>query len=336
MCRRPDFGLGGLSGKALGVVVARLTDSPLPDLLVANDGEANFFFRSSEDSTNGHRTFEETAVRSGLAFDRDGRAQACMGIAVDDVNGDSRLDFFITNFYEESNTLYVQKPGVLFADETREAGLRNPSFRMLGFGTQFLDVDLDGLPDLVVANGHVDDFSYEGKAYRMPPQCFRNAGGGQFLELTPGRRDSYFSGEYLGRGLARIDWNRDGREDFVVSHLDAPAALAANESSQCGNSLIIRLIGVQCSRDAVGTNVTVNSAGSRRTRQLTAGDGYQASNERILVFGLADAAEAEEVFIQWPSGAEQSLNHLAAGFEYRVIEGRTAAAAIPLESAIRN
>ena len=98
----------------------------------------------------------------------------------------------------------------------------------------------------------------------------------------------------------------------------------------------IRLIGVQCSRDAVGTNVTVNSAGSRRTRQLTAGDGYQASNERILVFGLADAAEAEEVFIQWPSGAEQSLNHLAAGFEYRVIEGRTAAAAIPLESAIRN
>ncbi len=329
-----EFGLGGLEGKALGVVSARLTDSPVTDLLIANDGEANFFFRASEVLTDGHLTFQETAVHSGLAFDRDGLAQACMGIAVDDVNGDSRLDFFITNFYEESNTLYVQKPGLLFADETREAGLRTPSLLMLGFGTQFLDGDLDGLPDLVVANGHVDDFSFDGKAYRMPPQYFRNAGGGQFLELTPERTDSYFSGEYLGRGLARIDWNRDGREDFIVSHLDAPAALAANESSQCGNSLTIRLVGVQSSRDAVGTNVTVISAGRSRTRQLTAGDGYQASNERILVFGLADAEEAEEVVIQWPSGTEQSLKRLAAGFEYRVIEGRPSAAAVPLEPAI--
>ncbi len=318
-----EFGLAGLKGKSLGIVAARLTDSKMTDLFIANDGEANFFFRESEVRDSGHSGFAETALRSGLAFDRDGRAQACMGIAADDVNSDGRLDFFVTNFYEESNTLYVQKPGLLFSDETREAGLTNPSLLMLGFGTQFLDGDLDGDPDLVVANGHVDDFSFDGKAYRMRPQYFRNVGGSRFVEMTSGRTDSWFSGEYLGRGLARIDWNRDGREDFVVSHLDSPAALVSNECSNCGNSLTIRLIGVQCARDAIGTSVTITSAGRSRTRQLTAGDGYQASNERILVFGLGAAETATDVGIHWPSGTVQHVASLSAGFEYRIIEGRT-------------
>jgi len=330
-----EVGIMNLSGKGLGLVVARLTESPVPEVLIANDGIANFFLRASNGEENEALQYQETAILSGLAFDREGLSQACMGIAVEDFNADSRLDFLVTNYYEESNTLYVQKPGLLFADETREAGLRSPSLLMLGFGTQSLDADLDGFPDLIVANGHVDDFSYDGKAFHMRPQYFHNAGDGRFHERITDRKDSWFSGEYLGRGLARVDWNRDGREDFVVSHLDSPAALVTNESADCGNSLTIRLIGVKCSRDAVGTNVTVTSAGRSRTRQLTAGDGYQASNERMLVFGLADAETAEDVLIQWPSGTEQSLSNLAAGFEYRVIEGRSQAIKIPLESAVR-
>jgi tetratricopeptide (TPR) repeat protein len=330
-----EFGLEGLRGKALGIVVARMSQPVVPDIVVANDAEANFYFRSREKVSGGSRVFEESAVFSGLAFDRDGHSQACMGIASDDVNGDGMLDFFMTNFDEESNTLYIQEGGGLFIDETREADLRQASMDLLGFGTQFLDGDLDGWPDLVIANGHVVDRSHKGRRYHMRPQYFRNLGSGRFEELTPREENSWFSGEYLGRGLARIDWNRDGREDFVVSNLDSPAALVTNESAGCGSSLIIRLIGVNCSRDAVGTNVTVTSAERSRTRQLTAGDGYQASNERILVFGLADAKAAEEVLIQWPSGTEQSLSNLAADFEYQVIEGRSQAIKIPLESAVR-
>lgn len=330
-----ESGLATLEGKALGVVAVHLTDASVPELLVANDGEANFFFRQSNETAQGVTRFDDIAVPAGLAFDRDGLAQACMGIAVDDVNGDARLDFFITNFYDESNTLYVQKPGLLFADETRQAGLRSPSLRMLGFGTQFLDVDLDGQPDLVVANGHVDDFSFEGKAFRMPPQLFHNVGQGQFREVLSERSDSYFSGRYLGRGLARLDWNRDGREDFAVSHLHSPAALVSNETPDTGNAMTIRLIGTFSGRDAVGTTVTMNSTGRSRMRQLTAGDGYQASNERALIFGLGERTIAEEIMIRWPAGSEQRLTDLKAGFEYHVIEGRSTVVAIPLESIIR-
>lgn len=310
-----------LRGKGLGVVAASLSDSKTLDLFIANDGVANTYLRSvAEDS--GRVSTEESAVRMGLAFDRDGRAQACMGIAADDANGDGMLDFFVTNYFEESNTLYLQQPGGIFIDGTREAGLRDPSLLFLGFGTQFLDGDLDGFPDLIVANGHVDDFSYDGKLFRMRPQYFRNGGGGRFEELHLIGDDSYFAGIYLGRGLARLDWNRDGREDFAVSHLDSPAALVSSESVGTGNCLSVRLVGVNCSRDAIGTVVTVETGSIRRTRQLTAGDGYQASNERNLIFGLGTAAGAERVTIRWRSGPQQAIDNLSAGYEYLIVEGR--------------
>jgi len=324
-----DFGISDLRGKSLGVVAVRLSPSPIPDLLIANDGEANFLFRSLHDAQNQQPRYTDVAIHSGVAFDREGLAQACMGIAVDDFNGDSRLDFFVTNFFEESNTLYIQKSGYLFVDETREFGLRNPSLQRLGFGTQSLDCDLDGFPDLVVANGHVDDFSYDGKPFRMPPQIFANRGGVQFVEVAVSGTDSYFAGLYLGRGMARIDWNRDGHEDFVVSHLDSPAALVTNLTESCGNSLTFRLTGVSCSRDAIGTNVTVTSAGKSHTRQLTSGDGYQASNERILVFGVGNSEMATEVTIDWPSGLTQTFHNIMTGIEYHIVEGRDFIGEVP-------
>ena len=331
-----DFGISNLRGKSLGVVVARLSQSPVPDLLIANDGEANFLFRCLEDAQNQQPRYTDVAIHSGVAFDRDGQAQACMGIAVDDFNGDSRLDFFVTNFYEESNTLYIQKSGYLLVDETREFGLRNPSLLKLGFGTQSLDCDLDGFPDLVVANGHVDDFSYDGKPYRMQPQIFANRGGVQFDEVAVSSPDSYFAGHYLGRGMARVDWNRDGHEDFVVSHLDSPAALVTNLTESCGNSITFRLTGVDCSRDAIGTNVTITCAGKSHTRQLTAGDGYQASNERILVFGVGNSELATEVTIDWPSGLTQTFHNIGAGIEHHIVEGHDFIGEVPFEGAAQN
>ena len=131
---------------------------------------------------------------------------------------------------------------------------------MLGFGTQFIDVELDGIGDLVITNGHVDDFREIGTPYQMPPQLLRRSVRTpvrfELAEFTP--PSEYFDSAYLGRGLARLDFNRDGREDFAVSHLDSPVALVANETTEVGAFVSVRLIATSSARDAIGTRVRVD------------------------------------------------------------------------------
>ena len=258
---------------------------------------------------------------AGVAVDADGMSQACMGVAVGDADGDGLPDLYVTNFYLESNTLYRQIAPGQFADVTRRARLRDPSFAMLGFGTQFLDADLDGLEDLVVTNGHIDDLTSIGDPYKMPTQVYRNLGRGRFTEVSARSLGSFFEKHHLGRGLARLDWNRDGLDEFVVSHLEEPAALLLNSSESIGHSLAIQLRGTRCNRDAIGAIVQLSVGHRQVTRQLTAGDGYQASNERQLIFGLGDATEIDELTVRWPAGPTQSWNHLTADQLLLIIEG---------------
>lgn len=313
------LGINGRNGNGLGVVAADLNRDRQLDLFVANDQTANHLYIATS-TEEGERAFQESALSTGLALDQNGRAQACMGIATGDIDGDGHLDLFVTNFYLESNTLYRQLPGSgSFEDRSAQAGLREHSLKMLGFGTQFLDADLDGWPDLVVTNGHIDDFSATGTPHRMRPQFFRNRGG-RFEELEPARLGPFFQLEQLGRSLARLDWNRDGRDDFVVSHLDTPAALLTNRS-EATRGLGLRLVATKTARDAVGTVVVVESRLGKKTLQLTAGDGYQASNERKLTVGVGDAASAR-ITVEWPSGFVEVFDQQNTELDYLIVEGR--------------
>ena len=316
-------GIEVAGGNGLGIVAMATgsTGSTMLNLFIANDAVANFYFVNQTPSRGGSVSFAERALLSGLAFSNHGRAEACMGVAAADADGNGLQDLFVTNFHDESNTLYLQYPGGLFEDATRQAGLREASMPVLGFGTQFIDGELDGLPDLVVANGHIDNYSQTGQAYKMRPQYFRNTGGGRFEELTADPPGPWFSKPCLGRSLARLDWNRDGREDFVVSHLDVPAALLTSRTSGTGHFLTVQLRGVMSDRDAIGASIRVTTGGSTRVRQLTTGDGYQASNQRQLIVGLGGAERVDSLTVNWTSGVEQTFHDLAADQEILVIEG---------------
>ena len=324
-----EAGLKAAGGNGLGIVAGDFDGSGRLSLFVANDQDANFLFVNQTAKPGSAPQFVERGVLSGLAFDADGKSQACMGVAAGDANGDGRLDLFVTNFYGESNTLYLQDAGGMFADATATSGLRAPSFNMLGFGAQFIDGDLDGIGDLVVANGHIDDFTYRQVPYQMAPQYFRGQGEGKFQELPAAELGEYFQGKFLGRGLARLDWNRDGREDFVVSHLDAPAALVSNASAGSGHFLAVQLRGVGSSRDAIGAEVTLVAGGRRATKWLTAGDGYQASNQRQLVFGLGAGERVETLSIRWPSGLRQEFADLPADQALIFVEGSARVTRLP-------
>ena len=316
-----ESGIVTPEGKGLGVVVGDFDMSGRSSLFIANDAVPNFYFVNQK-SPGAHPRFVEQAMISGLAVDLDGRPQACMGVAAGDSNGDGRLDLFVTNFFNECNTLYRQSAAGTFDDATRTARLYDVSLKMVGFGTQFLDADLDGNLDLVLVNGDVDDLRDAGRDYAQRPQCLRNKGDGTFHEIRDSTLGSYFDGTSIGRSLVRLDWNRDGREDFAVSHLDQPVALLTNRSTS-GRSVVLRLVGTTSSRDAIGATVICQIGSTTQTRHLTAGDGYLASNERSLIIGLGEHDQIDDLEIRWPSGARSKFSSLQSGTEFLAIEQRT-------------
>ena len=316
--RTVDAHLTARNGNGLGLLAADLDDDRRLDLFVANDAVPNFFFVRNPDTHPA--TFREQAFESGLAVDGEGKPQACMGVAADDFDGNGLVDLFVTNFYVESNTFYRNLGSLLFQDATPDSGLREPSFPMLGFGTQAFDADLDGAPDLVVANGHIDDFRHVDVPFRMPPQFYANDGSGRFHEVSRTSLGPHFLNEVLGRGLVLVDWNRDGLEDFAVSHLDTPASLVTNRSQPHGKSLTLELVGTTSPRVPFGARVQVVAGGRTRTRQLTAGGGYQASNSGRMVFGLGEVEKIDTVRITWPGGLVEDIS-AALDSELIVVEG---------------
>jgi hypothetical protein len=319
----------GPDGKGLGIAVADFDGSRRLSIFVTNDTTANFFFANRTPVRGGPLSFAETALISGLAFDEEGRAQACMGIAVGDPNLDGWPDLFVTNFMREANALYQRQPDGLFQDESRAARLRDPSFNLLGWGAQFLDGESDGLPDLLVLNGHVNDDSESGTPYQMPPQYFHNLAAGKFAEAQADTLGSYFEGRYLGRALVRLDWNRDGLEDACATHLDARAALLTNQTRVHGHHLAVRLVGVASERDAIGATIRVRCGAQRFTKQLTAGDGFQASNQRCLLLGLGKAEQIDELTVSWPAGEDQTFFDVPVDSELIIVEGWATPVTVP-------
>lgn len=311
-------------GIGLGVVAACFDEDRRLDLFIANDARANFLFLNQ---SAGRASFTEDALARGLAYSGTGRAQACMGVAAADLSGDGLLDLLVTNFYKDYNTLYMQVPGGLFRDETNVGGLLASSHRKLGFGTQAFDAELDGDLDLVVTNGDVVDFSGSNpdRLYRQPSQFLLNDGTGHFSEIAGSELGDFFQGNFLGRGLALLDFNRDGLEDFAISHIDSPAAVVMNSSRRSGRFVGIRLVGVASSRGAAGSRVTLVAGGDTYVRQLTVGSGYMASNEPHLIFGLGDKSSVDTVNVDWPSGATEQFHLDECDKWYVLIEGNGAA-----------
>jgi tetratricopeptide (TPR) repeat protein len=328
-------GLSEVEGKGLGVVVADFSGDGRLDLFVANDTTPNFCWTRQPEGQE--PLFLEMGLASGLALNGEGRAQADMGVAAGDLDGNGLIDLFVTKFFNETNSLSLQvRPGE-FVDSTGGSGLGESSLRLLGFGTQCLDADLDGLLDLVLTNGHIDDVRHQGDPYFMRPQFYRNLGAGRFLELRAPEIGSYFDRESLGRGLARGDWNGDGLEDAFISHIGSPAAVLENRlrNPERREWIALDLVATSSARDATGATAALSVDGTRLVRTVTAGDGYLSTNSRRLHFGLGTrtpetAGKPVEITIQWPGGRTETLRPHSPGRAYLCIEGRDDAEALPI------
>jgi len=187
------------------------------DLLVANDSVPNFLYRNNHDGT-----FKDDSYMSGLALNADGRAQACMGIAVGDYNRDGRVDFHLTTFSSDYKPLYQNEGDGEFTDVTARAGLMQPTIPFLGWGTGFLDFDNDGWLDIFSVNGHVyvqADAANWGTTWAQRPLLFRNLNGQHFEEVPPAT-GSGLAAVIPARGAAFGDLFNTGKIDVVINNID--------------------------------------------------------------------------------------------------------------------
>ncbi len=303
-------------GKGLGIVIADLDEDQWPDIYIANDGTPNFLFKHKGQGLQ----FDSVGMIAGAAVNDAGQAAGGMGIACADFDDNGLLDLYVTNFFDETNTMYANDGQMLFRDKTRATNTWVQTLPMVGFGVQAIDLDLDGIQDMVIGNGHIDDNRHRNEGWKMRPQAFRGLGKGKFEDISDSVGE-FFHGEYLGRGLARIDWDRDGDPDFVLVNQEAPLGLLSNETSSLGGSLVLELHGDQSNRDAIGTVIRVTSLGKELVSAISGGDGFFSSNERRQIIGLGKATEAT-LTIEWPSGLRQTQSGIPAGSVVVWIEGQ--------------
>ena len=313
-----ESGIAAKPGPGLGVAAADFNGDGWPDLYVANDQTANHLWINQRDGR-----FVDEAIERGCAYDAQGNAQASMGVAVGDPDGDLDLDLFLTHLDGEHNTLYLQRAEGQFEDVSIASGLAAATLPFTGFGTGFFDLDLDGDEDLAIVNGRVKrptestanipasrtttaDF---WQPYRQRGQLFLNdrADAVKFREVTS-QTDSLLTGLSLSRGLAMGDVDNDGDIDLLVNRTGEPAALYMNEQPKSGAWVRLKVVDRQMGgRDAYGAVVTIVSTAGKVVRLLQPGTSYLSSHDARIHVGLGKIDRLEHVDVVWPDGVATSF-----------------------------
>ena len=302
-------GIYNTTGKGLGVVWGDYNNDGAADIYVANDSTENLFYRN-----NGDGTFEEVGFMVGVALSENGAAENGMGTTFGDWNNDGWFDLTVTNYAQQTNTLYHNDADGFFTDATTTTKTAQRTYPYLGWATAFIDYDNDGYQDLFVANGHLHEnlaeLGQEG-TYGQRNLLFRNNSNGTFTEISetlgPGMKLTDVS-----RGATFADYDLDGDIDIVVTNSNTAPRLLRNDGGNRKNWLQIRLTATNGSTDAIGARVKITTGKLTQTREVRSGDGYLSQQDLTLHFGIGDSEQVDSIEVQWQTGAKQFIGSVPA------------------------
>jgi enediyne biosynthesis protein E4 len=297
-------GLGDQASKSLGIAVLDYNNDGWPDIFVSNDTQPNKLYRNL-----GNGKFKDEGLGAGVAFGEDGTARGAMGVDAADYDRSGRQHLIVGNFSNQMLGLYHNDGNGLFVDEAPRSPVGRASLLSLTFGLFFFDYDLDGLPDIFAANGHIEEEISRVQPriqYAELPLLFHNAGGGKFDPVPA------FSKPLVARGAAYGDYDGDGDLDIAINNNNGPAVLYRNDGGNRNHWLQVKLSGTKSNRDGMDAVVRVTSAQGKQMQMVHSGSSYCSASDIALTFGLGHDAMASAVEVDWPSGKRQKLTNVKA------------------------
>lgn len=311
---------GEHASKSLGVVIVDVNADGKPDVYVANDTVANFFYLNK--SEKGAIRFAEQGMQAGVGMDGGGLPNGSMGVDAGDPEGTGKPALWVTNYENEFHALYRNhsvgdRASFVFATQASGVGAIGQKF--VGWGTGFIDFDLDGWEDIFIANGHA--IRYPTGATRLQkPVLFLNRGQGKFTDISA-RGGDYFASPHLSRGVALADFDNDGRTDVAVNNLNHPVALLRDVHPLDGRHWVgVELVGKD-RRDVVGARVSLEGNGRTQTRFAKGGGSYASTPDRRFVFGLGSEGKVAKLAVVWPDGTKQEWSDVPLDRYHVIVQG---------------
>ena len=291
-------GIAAHKGNGMGMICADFDNDDDTDIIVGNDGLANFIFEN-----DGAGRFEEVGVLTGLAYDVQGVGQGTMGVESADFNNDGKLDFLATSYHRQLVTLYENLGDTIFDDVTRRTGAGTGTYAQVTWGTGMVDFDNDGDRDIFFACGHlldnVDLFD-DTTSYYARNLLLMNTNG-KFTDVSDQCGDG-MAVKLSSRGAAFDDLDNDGDVDGVVLNTRREPTVLRNDSETGNHWVQVRLRGTKTNRDGVGARVQVVAGDFVSIDEVHSGRSYQSDYGKRLYFGLGPRDRVDRVEVRWIGG----------------------------------
>jgi hypothetical protein len=263
-------------------------------------------------------------MAAGIAFGEDGVARGAMGVDWADYDRTGRPHLLVGNFSNQMLGLYHNEGGGLFVDEAPLSSVGRESLLSLTFGVFFFDYDLDGYPDILTANGHIEEEIARVQPkikYQEPPLLFHNLGSKKFDNVS-NAVGADFTKPLVGRGAIYGDFDHDGDLDVLLTSNNGPAHLYRNDGGNRNKWISIRTTGTKSNRDGIGASVAIASASGRQWNVVRSGSSYASQSDLALVFGLGQDAVVNLIEVAWPSGTRQKFTAVPANQFITIDESR--------------
>lgn len=309
-------GLSDAHGCGLGCQFCDFNNDGLPDLYIANDKQYADLYVNT-----GGGKFKNIGIESGTALGADGSLGSGMGVDWGDYDNDGRFDLVTANYAGQPKGLYHNSGSNTFVNSSFTSGIGAPTLRSLAFGATFVDVDNDGMLDIVFTNGHVQSQVQRvesGATYLQGCQLLHNEGRGRFSDATSNAGPD-FQRLILGRGIALGDYDGDGKLDLLVVNDEGYPMLLHNESTSINHWIGLRCCWKSPRTEAIGARVTITASGKTQIREVRACGSYLSGNDTQLHIGLGTAGTAQRVVIRWPNGKTTTYHDLPADHVYEVV-----------------